>query len=63
MARRCSVCAKETSSGNNVSHSVRKTRRVWLANVQRVRINDGGTHRRAYVCTKCLKAGKVAKAI
>jgi len=27
-----------------------------------VRIDDSGTPRRVYVCTRCLKAGKVAKA-
>jgi ribosomal protein L28 len=27
-----------------------------------VRIDDGGTARRVYVCTRCLKAGKVNKA-
>ena len=32
-------------------------------NVQRVRVNLGGKAQRAYVCTRCLKAGKVQKAL
>jgi large subunit ribosomal protein L28 len=39
------------------------TRRRFNPNLQRVRIDDNGTPRRVYVCTRCLKAGKVAKAL
>jgi large subunit ribosomal protein L28 len=39
------------------------TKRRFNPNLQRVRINDAGTPRRVYVCTRCLKAGKVAKAL
>jgi large subunit ribosomal protein L28 len=38
------------------------TNRRFDPNLQRVRINDAGTPRRVYVCTRCLKAGKVTKA-
>jgi large subunit ribosomal protein L28 len=38
------------------------TKRRFEPNLQRVRIDDNGTPRRVYVCTRCLKAGKVAKA-
>jgi large subunit ribosomal protein L28 len=62
MAKICHVCAKGPSFGNNRSHSMVATRRRFDPNLQRVRIDDGGTPRRVYVCTRCLKAGKVAKA-
>ena len=39
------------------------TKRRFNPNLQKVRIDDGGTPRRAYVCTRCLKAGKVTKAV
>ena len=42
---------------------MRHTRRKWNANIQRVRINDGGTVRKANVCTKCIKSGKVNRAV
>jgi large subunit ribosomal protein L28 len=38
------------------------TRRRFNPNLQKVRIDDGGTPRRVYVCTRCLKANKVTKA-
>lgn len=63
LARRCVVCEKQTVTGNQISHSHRTTRRVWKANVQRVRILQGARPVRVYVCTKCLKAGKVQRAI
>jgi large subunit ribosomal protein L28 len=63
MAKVCSVCGKKPTFGNNRSHSMRATPRRFNVNVQRVRILDGVTPVRAYVCTRCLKAGKVVKAI
>ncbi|HEX6330544.1 MAG TPA: 50S ribosomal protein L28, partial [Actinomycetota bacterium] len=44
------------------SHSHRRTSRRWDPNVQRVRAMVNGTPRRVYVCTSCLKAGKVQRA-
>src|SRR6204780_2699460 len=58
----CHVCAKGPSFGNSRSHSMVATRRRFDPNLQRVRIDDGGTPRRVYVCTRCLKAGKITKA-
>jgi len=38
------------------------TRRRFNPNLQKVRIVQGGTPSREWVCTRCLKAGKVTKA-
>jgi ribosomal protein L28 len=38
------------------------TKRRFDPNLQRVRIVVDGAPRRAYVCTRCLKSGKVTKA-
>ncbi|MBY0395722.1 MAG: 50S ribosomal protein L28 [Thermoleophilia bacterium] len=62
MAKVCDVCGKAPSFGNNRSHSMRATSRRFNANVQKVRILQGSTPVRAYVCTRCLKSGKVRKA-
>ncbi|MBQ4340494.1 MAG: 50S ribosomal protein L28, partial [Firmicutes bacterium] len=35
----------------------------WNANIQTVRIVDNGTVRRANVCTRCMRSGKVQRAI
>jgi large subunit ribosomal protein L28 len=39
------------------------TKRRFEPNLQRVRMMLGGKPTRAYVCTRCLKAGKVEKAL
>ena len=63
MARKCEICGKEPRNGNTVSKSKVTTRRRWKPNIQKIRaITTEGTVRRMYVCTKCMKAGKVQKA-
>jgi large subunit ribosomal protein L28 len=39
------------------------TRRRFDPNLQKIRILDQGSPKRAYVCTRCIKAGKVTKAV
>ncbi len=58
----CHVCSKGPAFGHSRSHSMVATKRRFEPNLQRVRIDDNGTPRRVYVCTRCLKAGKVTKA-
>ncbi|HBF86275.1 MAG TPA: 50S ribosomal protein L28 [Clostridiales bacterium] len=62
MSRVCSVCGKAKLSGNKVSHSNRKTPRLYNANVQKVRVVKGGVVSSEYVCARCLKSGKVERA-
>lgn len=52
---KCEVCGKGPQFGNNVSHSMRHTRRRWNANVQRMRLVADGQERRVYICAKCIK--------
>ena len=61
MSKVCSICNKGAMSGNNVSHSNRKSRRTFKANVQKVRINNDGKIVNTYVCTRCLRSGKVER--
>ena len=63
MAKICAVCGKKPAFGHNRSHSMVATKRRFDPNLQRVRVNLGGKATRAYVCTRCLKAGKVTKAV
>ena len=63
MAKICAVCGKKPSFGHNRSHSMVATKRRFDPNLQRVRVILDGRATRAYVCTKCLKAGKVQKAL
>lgn len=63
MARMCEVCGKKPVFGNNVSHAHNVTNRRWLPNLQKVRaIVDGGV-KRIKVCTRCIRSGKVQKAV
>ena len=63
MAAVCEVCGKHPSFGMAVSHSHRRTKRRWNPNIQRVRAVVNGSTKRVNVCTSCLKAGKVVKAV
>jgi large subunit ribosomal protein L28 len=63
MAAVCDICAKKPFFGMAVSHSHRRTPRRWNPNVQRVRAVVNGTPKRLNVCTSCLKAGKVQRAV
>ena len=62
MSKVCEVCGKAPVAGRSISHSHRVTNRMFRPNVQKVTINDNGRVRKANVCTKCLKAGKVLRA-
>ncbi|MBR3639221.1 MAG: 50S ribosomal protein L28 [Clostridia bacterium] len=59
---KCSVCGKGVSFGHNDSHSHRKTNRMWMPNIRRVRVVADGTHKTVYVCSRCLRSGKVSRA-
>jgi len=63
MAKACQICAKKATHGNRVSHSNIKTKRTWAPNVQRVRAIVDGTPQTVYVCTRCLRSGKVQRNI
>ncbi len=62
MARACYICGKVPATGHNVSHANNKTKRRWLPNLQRVRIQTEDGPRRVRVCTQCLTSGRVKKA-
>ncbi len=53
---KCEITGKKRSTGNNVSHSKRRTKRVWKPNIQTVTIVDeDGTRRRIKVATSTLR--------
>ena len=62
MSQVCEVCGKAPVAGRNVSHSHKVSNRIFRPNVQKVTIVDEDGHvRKANVCSKCLKAGKVTR--
>ena len=60
---KCSVCDKGVSFGLKVSHSNRKTNRTWKPNIRRVKAVVNGSPQRVHVCTRCLRSGKVTRAV
>ena len=63
MSRKCVVCNKGPMVGNSVSHAHNLNKRRWLPNVQKIRIEWQGKVRPAYVCTSCIRSGKVRKVV
>ncbi len=52
---KCELCGKGPQFGHNVSHSKRRTKRMWQPNIQTTTIVEGGLTRRIKVCAQCLK--------
>ncbi|BBB93047.1 MAG TPA: 50S ribosomal protein L28 [Methylomusa anaerophila] len=63
MANVCQVCGKGERSGFNVSHSHLKTKRTWKPNIQKVKAVVEGETKTMNVCTRCLRSGKVQRAV
>ncbi len=59
---KCFYCDKSVHFGNNVSHSHRRSNRIMKANIKRVKAKVEGSPKTIYVCTKCLRSGKVERA-
>lgn len=75
MLRVCALCGKKPIIGRKVVRKglakskggtgqkiVRSSKRYFLPNLQRMRILIDNRSRRVYVCTRCLKKGKILKA-
>ena len=60
---KCEICGKSVQFGNNVSHSNKKTAKIWYPNVKKIRVLDNNRVVKKYVCTRCIRSGKVAKAV
>lgn len=63
MAKTCEACGKKPVTGFKVSHSNRHSKRRWIPNLQEVRAIVAGEVKRIKVCARCLKSGKVVRAI
>ncbi len=63
MPRVCAVTGKKFMSGNQRSHSMHATRKLWKANLQKVRIVDeNGQTKRVYVSARAMRNGKINRA-
>ena len=59
---KCAICEKGVHFGNAVSHSHRRSNKMWKPNVKSVRVKTPEGNKRMYVCTSCLRSGKVERA-
>jgi large subunit ribosomal protein L28 len=62
MAKHCEICGRIGMVGSNISHAHNVTKRRWQPNLQRVRVKDKEKVRTIWVCTNCLRSGRVKKA-
>lgn len=63
MAKKCDICGKGRSFGNKVCFSNKKSRRSWAPNIRRVKAVVNNSTKKINVCTRCLRSGKVERAI
>jgi len=67
MAKRCDICGKSPTTGVNYtflrSHFNPHNKRRWMPNLQPVRAVVNKAIRRLKVCTSCIKAGKIERAV
>ena len=59
---RCAFCDKGAHFGIKVSHSLRRSNKMWKSNIKSVRVKVNGASKKMYVCTSCLRSGKVERA-
>jgi large subunit ribosomal protein L28 len=63
MARVCQICGKKPVAGVQYSHSHRQSKKTWKPNIKKVKAVVNGKTKRIYVCTSCLKSGRVTRAL
>jgi large subunit ribosomal protein L28 len=67
MAKRCDVCNKGPMTGYGYtflrSHWNAHAKRRWLPNLQPVKAVVNKSIKRLKVCTSCIKAGKIQRAV
>ena len=63
MAKHCEVCGKKTLKSAKLTFSHKQIVKRQTPNLQDIRVNVNGQTKKMTVCTSCLKAGKVQKAV
>lgn len=64
---KCEICEKSIHNGRRISINrsqvSRRAKKTWRANVRKIKINDNGTIKSINICARCMRAGKVVRAI
>ena len=63
MSKQCEVCGKKPIKAAKLTFSHKQIVKRQTQNLQDIRVNVNGQTKKMTVCTSCLKAGKVQKAV
>ena len=63
MPHACEICGKIPVAGRRISHAHNVSNRQFKPNLRSVRAAVAGGSKRMSVCTRCLRSGKVTKAV
>ena len=63
MSRKCEICDKGIVFGAQYSHSHRKSNRSWKPNLRKIKAIVNNSPKTIKVCTRCLRSGKVQRAV
>lgn len=63
MSKQCEICGKKSIKAAKLTFSHKQIVHTQEPNLQSVKVNMNGTVKRIKVCTSCLRAGKVTKAV
>ena len=60
---KCEICGKGAVFGIKVSHSHRRSNKMWKPNIRKVKAVVNGTSKTVSVCSRCLRSNKVKRAV
>ena len=63
MPQSCEICGKSPVAGHRISLAHNVSNRQFKPNLRTVRAIQNGASGRITVCTRCLRSGKVVKAV
>jgi len=63
MPKVCAICGKGPLFGQTLSHSHKASKKKWKPNLQRVKAQTDKGVQHIWVCARCLRSGKVIKAV
>ena len=63
MSKQCDVCGKKSLKAAKISFSHKQNVHRQEPNLQTAKVMQNGTVKRINVCTSCIRAGKVQRAV
>ncbi|MBE0461657.1 MAG: 50S ribosomal protein L28 [Candidatus Aminicenantes bacterium] len=63
MPKVCEICGKGPIFGHSISHSHKVSNKKWKPNLQHVKAQTNSGVKHMWVCTRCIRSGRVKKAI